>query len=614
MVYYPYERPWTWKPLQRANRRKNIVIPTNKDTKMAELRRTEAILRNLAQELLTKEEAFIFKQALHHFRVSHSVTSLCQQLKPIINTTQKILLLVELSSRLPKNLQDDFHHICSLQHPNYETYLKIFNNGNASSEMPRIIAQDSSGKFKIVSRGSEKKMMLKYNSHNKKYEIHSLPGTSVTSGIYSNASSSDDDEDYDLTDGKEQNGRMTPVYLKGKKNVHKVFLNRHDDGSYGFGINGGREYGTEIVINVVEENGTAAKQGLKVGDKILEVNGHSFHDISHVEAVLIMRNAWNLIMHIERPDEKEQNGDDTVDHAPVHQHMQNLELIIYPSNNARLGCVTQRLNSQELLVSSVEENSPASKAGVKANDLITKVDSISVRELSEAQIVMLTQAKRLSLSVRRGALIPVQDHDEVDNKMHSPLTNGHIPVDMVYERHRKVYPRSGSESRSDQVRETSLESRHSSHPTIRYTRENYARSKSAGSFGNGRYIEHPEHLVYGVSKPEPNWMLSSQKPREHRYQQRKTFYSKDPVSVLYSLPAYGRSHSEGSYRIYDSNVSKGRYIRQRSYSPHRNATVSKIHHEDNVIRAIQMGLEKRHRAVRLALYQMPDPADYEWEI
>jgi hypothetical protein len=75
-----------------------------------------------------------------------------------------------------------------------------------------------------------------------------------------------------------------------------------------------------------------------------------------------------------------------------------------------------------------------------------------------------------------------------------------------------------------------------------------------------------------------------------------------------------RSHPRTIVReISVPNAGKSRYIRNRSHSTHKN-TIQRVHHEDNVIRAIQMGLEKRQRAVRLSLYQMPDPVDYEWEI
>lgn len=45
-----------------------------------------------------------------------------------------------------------------------------------------------------------------------------------------------------------------------------------------------------------------------MGDRILEVNGHNFNNITHAEAVMIMRNAWNLIILIERPSERENEG------------------------------------------------------------------------------------------------------------------------------------------------------------------------------------------------------------------------------------------------------------------------------------------------------------------
>ena len=45
-----------------------------------------------------------------------------------------------------------------------------------------------------------------------------------------------------------------------------------------------------------------------MGDKILEVNGHSFYGMTHAEAVTIMRNAWNLIMYLESPTNSENPG------------------------------------------------------------------------------------------------------------------------------------------------------------------------------------------------------------------------------------------------------------------------------------------------------------------
>lgn len=258
-MHEPVTQAWTWRPLNRTYKQRHQARKLQ-FTNMMESKRSEAVLRNLAEELLSDDECRQFKQALHHFRVSNSLTSLCQQLKPVINTTTKILLLVELKNRMARGLQEDFHRLCSLQFPNYDTYMKIFTSGNNSNETPRIIAQDNSGKIKVITRGTEKKMMVKYNAQKQTYELRSLPGTSVTSGVYSNGSDDESDDVFEPEDVKENQGRATPVYVEGKKNVHKVFLNRHEDGSYGLGITGGKEYGSEIEINVIEEGGPAATQ------------------------------------------------------------------------------------------------------------------------------------------------------------------------------------------------------------------------------------------------------------------------------------------------------------------------------------------------------------------
>ena len=40
-------------------------------------------------------------------------------------------------------------------------------------------------------------------------------------------------------------------------------------------------------------------QGLRVGDRIIDVNGTDFTHLTHAEAVTMMRNAWNIIMTVE---------------------------------------------------------------------------------------------------------------------------------------------------------------------------------------------------------------------------------------------------------------------------------------------------------------------------
>lgn len=54
--------------------------------------------------------------------------------------------------------------------------------------------------------------------------------------------------------------------------------------SLGFKIEGGRESGGAVFISEVDENSSAAKQGLKAGDQLIEVNGIDFEKIAHSSA------------------------------------------------------------------------------------------------------------------------------------------------------------------------------------------------------------------------------------------------------------------------------------------------------------------------------------------
>lgn len=269
---FPQKEHRTWRPLVKSRKKAVPVPPPRPSTYvMGETQRGEAILRNLAQQLLSNSEYQHFKYAVNNFQQTKSVPTLCHQLRPVINSTERLLLLVELCNRLPKSLQEDFHRICSIQFPNYETYLRIYSNDNAMTEIPKVIAQDSSGKFKIVSNGSEKKILVDYNGY-KNGDLVSQHGTSVTSGIYS--------EQDDLTSlkhlGNEKDDDVfvwTPQYgrIDSSKSafvsresydgaIRRVFIARRDDGSLGLGIVGGREYGTDIIISVVDPEGPAAEQ------------------------------------------------------------------------------------------------------------------------------------------------------------------------------------------------------------------------------------------------------------------------------------------------------------------------------------------------------------------
>ncbi|EDV97228.1 GH16730 [Drosophila grimshawi] len=81
-----------------------------------------------------------------------------------------------------------------------------------------------------------------------------------------------------------------PMEYGGRRNerrdrVRRVELLIEPGQSLGLMIRGGVEYGLGIFVTGVDKESVADRSGLMIGDEILEVNGQSFLDVTHDEAV-----------------------------------------------------------------------------------------------------------------------------------------------------------------------------------------------------------------------------------------------------------------------------------------------------------------------------------------
>ncbi|XP_076095295.1 uncharacterized protein LOC143065811 isoform X3 [Mytilus galloprovincialis] len=588
----PHVRTYlTWKPLVKVRRiRRNMS-----QTDLQDSRKGDVILRNLIRQLLTEDESIRFKIALHNFKISKSVTTLCHQLKPIINSTEKIMLLLELSTRLPPSLQEDFHRLCSLQYPHYDAYYHIYHSGNAMPESSKVIAKDSSGQFKIVSSSSDPKLYMANNNLKNSSDQSSLHGTSVTSGIYSEH---DDAVSYNKIDVKDNDSDVfvwTPQYgqidanssafvSKGAKSVEikRVFLERHN-GSLGIGIRGGKEYGSEIFFNHVEEGGAAEKQGIKVGDRILEVNGTSFNQMTHAEAVTIMRNAWNVIMMVQAVP---QNG--VMQEA---LHIKELEMVLFPSpNDFKLGCATNRKQKSKFLkVKAVDRQSPSEKAGLCVGDFIVKIDGIDVRTLSDKQIMSLTKTKRLTMLIKR----LVTDDDATPISGTSMKNNKNR---MRNESHSSSQNYLSTEHEEDYDDQDGPEDHHQAHERVKAI---YSSPFSPHTPFSSERSWTSQRLVFKSDciTPPARGRLEHRPP--YQYEMRSHSAGRDSQPVI--VPGQGI-----------------RYIRSRSQSPHilrQRMTRPRYSKQDlEMIRAIQRGMEKRQRAVRLSYYNAASVDNLDWEM
>ena len=283
-MVYPRGGSWRWKLTKERPRL--IYNQRIRQTRQDELTRDRAILRILAQELLTHRECQIFLDALQQFRLTHSIAILCERLRAVVNTTQKLLLLVELTKRIPVELQEDFRILCNSYFPYYNNYMELLAETEATDDYSTKIPAHFTGIVKIDARGSKRKVIRKYGSQRRpKLFMQSMTKTSdITSGIYSDT---DDDgekittiyndgnylDDYDI-DGIVTKENETLRNLKdGTVHVRRIHMNRHDRINFGMGITGGKEYETEIRISVIEEGSLAASKVHKTLNSLPRTKG-----------------------------------------------------------------------------------------------------------------------------------------------------------------------------------------------------------------------------------------------------------------------------------------------------------------------------------------------------
>ncbi|XP_023571274.1 PDZ domain-containing protein 7 [Octodon degus] len=71
-----------------------------------------------------------------------------------------------------------------------------------------------------------------------------------------------------------------------------------DDFCLGFNIRGGKEFGLGIYVSKVDHGGLAEENGIKVGDQVLAANGVQFDDISHSQAVEVLKGQTHIMLTI----------------------------------------------------------------------------------------------------------------------------------------------------------------------------------------------------------------------------------------------------------------------------------------------------------------------------
>ncbi|XP_054456654.1 PDZ domain-containing protein 7-like [Anoplopoma fimbria] len=97
----------------------------------------------------------------------------------------------------------------------------------------------------------------------------------------------------------EESGR-TPSEASSDSALRRIvhLFTTSDDYCLGFNIRGGKEFGLGIYVSKLDPGGLAERHGIKMGDQILAANGISFDDITHSNAVEVLKSHTHVMLTI----------------------------------------------------------------------------------------------------------------------------------------------------------------------------------------------------------------------------------------------------------------------------------------------------------------------------
>ncbi|XP_035496887.2 whirlin isoform X1 [Scophthalmus maximus] len=220
-------------------------------------------LHNALNVLLSDVEREHFIHCLNVYHAKRNVFDLVQTLKVILSTPGKRQLLPMLRLVIPRSDQLLFD-----QYTSEGLYLKtdlLPSNGSAE--------------------GFEDEGDSALQNYVSSIQEEQPPASGCPDGLCAAA---------------ELSASMAPPFLDGSVGeVRKVTLTRsRSHEGLGFSIRGGSEHGVGIYVSLVEPGSSAEREGLRVGDQIVTVNDMMFNNVTHIDAVKVLKGCKKLAMSV----------------------------------------------------------------------------------------------------------------------------------------------------------------------------------------------------------------------------------------------------------------------------------------------------------------------------
>ncbi|CAL8282014.1 unnamed protein product [Merluccius merluccius] len=233
------------------------------------------------------------------------------------------------------------------------------------------------------------------------------------------------------------------------EDIHTITVDKSVDGRLGFSVRGGSEHGLSIFVSKVEDNSTAEQADLRVGDKLVEVNGVSLESITMSSAVKVLTGNNRLRMVVRRVGKVpgiRYSKEKTTWVDLIHRRMVveesgrtpseasgssgGLQRIVHLSTTSDDYCLGFNIRGGKefglgIYVSKLDPGGLGEQNGIKMGDQILAANGISFNDISHSSAVeVLKSHTHVMLTIKEAGRYPAYKEMVAEYRWLNKLANG----------------------------------------------------------------------------------------------------------------------------------------------------------------------------------------------
>ncbi|XP_065578260.1 harmonin-like isoform X2 [Artemia franciscana] len=236
-----------------------------------------------------------------------------------------------------------------------------------------------------------------------------------------------------------------------------VRLSRKEGTSFGFAVRGGKEHGTGIYVSAVEPDSEADRQGLRVGDQLLRINGLSVEKAIHREVSSIIKSRATLALKVKSAgmipirdkksdhlswrivDSESQGPFPVTPKQSKDSSVIEAKLVIHLLGTDSVGCsvIKGPPDRPGIFVQSSREGGPAYAAGIRPGDEVMSLNGKVLSNMDFDEVNKeLKSSRHLTLVIRKGVACDLVFADFCGSDSGRGSGDGTTPSPVINERKR----------------------------------------------------------------------------------------------------------------------------------------------------------------------------------